>query len=92
MYPKQARHVEPRLRRSNTRTRVQVSEWDRGQVDAVREWYKVYKVAEGKPTNEYIHGGEALDAAYAQTVIWQTFQEYARLISGHVKDHGLSLQ
>ncbi len=32
-----------------------------GKLDDIRQWYKVYKVAEGKPENAYAYDGKALN-------------------------------
>lgn len=38
------------------------------RLEEVREWYRMYKTAEGKGENEYGLGGEAIDAAAAMAV------------------------
>ncbi len=32
-----------------------------GKLDDIKQWYKVYKVAEGKPENAYAYDGKALN-------------------------------
>lgn len=38
-------------------------------VDCIRDWYRVYKVAEGKPENTYGFGGEAKNKEYAENIV-----------------------
>ncbi len=55
-----------------------------GKIDAVREWFKMYKTAEGKGENEYGYGGEAKDAAFAMKIIEETHQSWKALKSGSI--------
>lgn len=47
-----------------------------GVVDAVREWYRIYKVADGKPPNEYAFGGKARSREFTHEVIQDTHRAY----------------
>ena len=55
-----------------------------GKIDAVREWFKMYKTAEGKGENEYGYGGEAKDAAFAMNVIEETHSSWKGLKTGSI--------
>lgn len=59
-----------------------------GRVSQVREWFKMYKTAEGKGENEYAYGGEAKNAAFAMHVIGETYQSWADLKSGKIGNEG----
>jgi inorganic pyrophosphatase len=48
-----------------------------GAIDALREWLRVYKVAEGKPLNTFALEGRAMPRAYALSVIAQTHAAWA---------------
>ncbi|GAM28808.1 hypothetical protein SAMD00019534_119840 [Acytostelium subglobosum LB1] len=56
-----------------------------GTVDKVREWYKVYKVAEGKQENEYALNGQPIDHAETEGVISETHQHWKDLTKGNTK-------
>lgn len=53
-----------------------------GKIEAVREWFKMYKTAEGKGENEYGYSGEAKDASFAMKIIAETNESYVKLKSG----------
>lgn len=64
-----------------------------GTVDEVREWFKMYKTAEGKGENEYAYNGEAKGAAFTMNVIEETHESWASLKSGKIaNDDELSLK
>lgn len=64
-----------------------------GIVDEVREWFRVYKTAEGKGLNEYAFDGKALDRDYAMKVIASTNGSWAKLCSGEISNEdGLALK
>eukprot|EP01096_Ripella_sp_DP13-Kostka_P016414 TRINITY_DN798_c0_g1_i1.p1 TRINITY_DN798_c0_g1~~TRINITY_DN798_c0_g1_i1.p1 ORF type:complete len:199 (-),score=58.96 TRINITY_DN798_c0_g1_i1:40-561(-) len=50
-----------------------------GTISKIREWYRVYKVAEGKQANEYALGGLAASREYATEVILETHQHWKAL-------------
>lgn len=52
-----------------------------GQVDAIREWYRVYKVAEGKQPNTYAFGGKALGWRPAMGVLEDSHASWKDLVS-----------
>jgi len=54
-----------------------------GLLEQIREWYKVYKVADGKEPNRYGFGGRALDQGEAYQVIGQCNVNWSKLF---VKD------
>ena len=54
-----------------------------GAVHALREWFRVYKLPEGKPLNAFAMDERALSAAYAHDVVHQTHKAWAAS-HGHV--------
>ncbi|ELP92700.1 soluble inorganic pyrophosphatase 1, putative [Entamoeba invadens IP1] len=48
-------------------------------VDEVREWYRVYKVAEGKKLNKYAYGGKAFGQRETMDVINESHLQYRKL-------------
>lgn len=55
-----------------------------GKVEEVREWFKMYKTAEGKGENEYAYGGEAKGAAFALKVVEETHESWRSLKEGRI--------
>ena len=41
-------------------------------MDAIREWFRTYKIPDGKPENKFGLKGKCMDAAYAMKVIDET--------------------
>ena len=63
------------------------------KISRVREWFKMYKTAEGKEENEYAYNGEAKGKDFAMKVIEQTYQSWKDLKSGKIaNDDELSLK
>ncbi|KAI0567353.1 inorganic pyrophosphatase precursor [Gracilaria domingensis] len=57
-----------------------------GKVHEVREWFRLYKTAEGKGENEYGYGGEAKNSVFAQNVVSETHTSWADLKSGKIEN------
>jgi len=51
-----------------------------GLVEATVEWFKYYKVPDGKPINAFAFDGEAKDRAFAEGVIQQTHEQWQKLM------------
>jgi len=51
-----------------------------GLIEATVEWFKYYKVPDGKPVNEFAFNDEAKDKAFAEAVIAQTHDQWKALI------------
>lgn len=62
-----------------------------GKIDEVRQWFRMYKTAEGKGENEYGYDGEAKGAEFAMKVIEETHQSWADLRSGAIENDGFAL-
>ena len=54
-----------------------------GAVSALREWLRVYKLAEGKPRNAFALAERAMPADYALKVIADTHTSWARTHGAH---------
>ncbi|KNC76879.1 inorganic pyrophosphatase, variant [Sphaeroforma arctica JP610] len=55
-----------------------------GFLDATRDWFKVYKIADGKPANEFAFGGEYKDKEFALGVVEETNGFWEQLMAkGH---------
>lgn len=55
-----------------------------GKVDSIREWFRMYKTAEGKGENAYAFDGKAMDAKYSMEIIADTHESWASLRSGAI--------
>jgi inorganic pyrophosphatase len=53
-----------------------------GMLNAIREWYRTYKIPDGKPPNVFGLDERFMDKEYALTVIEECHQAWEELISG----------
>ncbi|CAK1599198.1 unnamed protein product [Parnassius mnemosyne] len=53
-----------------------------GLLRATVEWFRLYKVPDGKPVNRFAFDGEAKDAAFAHKVIDEVHEFWRALVSG----------
>ncbi|KAJ1915688.1 Inorganic pyrophosphatase [Mycoemilia scoparia] len=56
-----------------------------GLVSATNEWFRIYKMPDGKPENQFAFNGEAKNSAYAHEIIKQTHEAWRKLISGEAE-------
>lgn len=63
-----------------------------GMLSAIREWYRTYKIPDGKPPNQFALDEKFMDKAYATKVIEECHHFWELLISGEkerqLDDHG----
>eukprot|EP00732_Lithocolla_globosa_P004412 Lithocolla_globosa_v1_NODE_4061_length_1515_cov_10.713115.p1 type:complete len:299 gc:universal NODE_4061_length_1515_cov_10.713115:1471-575(-) len=52
-----------------------------GFINATEEWFRIYKMPDGKPENKFAFDGEAKNAEYAHKVIAQTNESWKKLIA-----------
>ncbi|KAF0561212.1 inorganic diphosphatase [Gigaspora margarita] len=57
-----------------------------GLIRATNEWFRIYKIPDGKPENSFAFSGEAKNKKYATEIIHETHEAWKRLISGQVPD------
>ncbi|KAJ8602230.1 hypothetical protein CTAYLR_003674 [Chrysophaeum taylorii] len=63
-----------------------------GTLDLIREWFRTYKVPDGKPENKFGFDEKFLPASYAHKVIHETHEEWAKLVhAGESESDGLHL-
>ena len=55
-----------------------------GLLYTVREWFRNYKVPDGKPQNQFALDEHFMNAAYAYDVIYETHEAWAALIEGDI--------
>ncbi|XP_062535932.1 inorganic pyrophosphatase-like isoform X2 [Armigeres subalbatus] len=61
-----------------------------GLLKATVEWFKIYKIPDGKPENQFAFNGEAKDAAFATKVVEETHKFWRTLINKQIEDTGIS--
>jgi len=57
-----------------------------GFLKATEEWFRIYKIPDGKPENKFAFNGEAKNKEYALKVIKENHEAWKRLISGKVSN------
>ncbi|KAK9768129.1 Inorganic pyrophosphatase [Basidiobolus ranarum] len=55
-----------------------------GLIRATNEWFRIYKIPDGKPENQFAFSGEAKNKKYATEVILETHDAWKRLITGAI--------
>jgi len=58
-----------------------------GTISAIREWFRNYKTADGKPQNKFAFDEKVLSAADALKVVGETHQSWKDLLAGKIP-HG----
>ncbi|KAH8927881.1 inorganic diphosphatase [Atractiella rhizophila] len=53
-----------------------------GLIRATNEWFRIYKIPDGKPENQFAFSGEAKNKKYAIEIIHECHEAWKRLISG----------
>jgi len=53
-----------------------------GLVRATNEWFRIYKIPDGKPENAFAFSGEAKNKKYATEIIHECHEAWRRLITG----------
>ncbi|CAE6475575.1 unnamed protein product [Rhizoctonia solani] len=55
-----------------------------GLIRATNEWFRIYKIPDGKPENAFAFSGEAKNKKYATEIIHECHEAWRRLITGEV--------
>ncbi|KAG5886284.1 hypothetical protein JTB14_001503 [Gonioctena quinquepunctata] len=61
-----------------------------GLLKASVEWFKIYKIPDGKPENQFAFNGEAKPAAFAHKIIDEVHRFWKALVSKEVDAKGIS--
>lgn len=61
-----------------------------GLLKASVEWFKIYKIPDGKPENQFAFNGEAKPAAFAHKIIEEVHRFWKALVSKEVDAKGIS--
>ncbi|KAL2015274.1 hypothetical protein VTK56DRAFT_5915 [Thermocarpiscus australiensis] len=62
-----------------------------GLLDATRDWFRIYKIPDGNPPNEYAFGGKFQDKKYAAGIIEECADAWKKLVHGKAKHGKISL-
>lgn len=63
-----------------------------GLLRATNEWFRVYKIPDGKPENQFAFSGEAKNKKYAEEVIRECAEAWEKLIKGETASGGIKLE
>ena len=63
-----------------------------GLLRATVEWFKIYKIPDGKPANEFAFKGEAKNREFAEKVVEETSAFWKSLVGNETNDSGLELK
>ncbi|XP_005177643.1 inorganic pyrophosphatase [Musca domestica] len=61
-----------------------------GLLRATVEWFKIYKIPDGKPENQFAFNGDAKNAAFATNVVSETHKFWQGLISQQLEGGSIS--
>lgn len=61
-----------------------------GLLKATVEWFKIYKIPDGKPENQFAFNGEAKNAAFATNIVQETHGFWRALILQEVRSDKIS--
>jgi inorganic pyrophosphatase len=62
-----------------------------GLLRATNEWFRIYKIPDGKPENQFAFSGECKNKKYAEDVIRECSEAWERLAAGKVDPKGIEL-
>lgn len=62
-----------------------------GLLRATNEWFRIYKIPDGKPENQFAFTGECKNKKYATDIVHECSEAWERLIMGKVKPQGCCL-
>ena len=62
-----------------------------GLLRATNEWFRIYKIPDGKPENQFAFSGECKNKKYAEEVIRECSDAWERLIRGKAQRGGINL-
>lgn len=61
-----------------------------GLLNATVEWFKIYKIPDGKPANEFAFNGEAKNRTFATEIVVETHQFWKSLIMKEIQTDDIS--
>lgn len=61
-----------------------------GLIQATHEWFRIYKIPDGKPANQFAFEGQAKDRQYATDVVHECHEAWQRLVNGQQGDTSIA--
>lgn len=61
-----------------------------GLLKATVEWFKIYKIPDGKPENQFAFNGEAKNATFAKGIVEEVHRFWSGLVNEHNEINGIS--
>ncbi|KAH8905520.1 pyrophosphatase-domain-containing protein [Coniochaeta sp. PMI_546] len=61
-----------------------------GLLRATNEWFRIYKIPDGKPENQFAFTGECKNKKYAMDVVRECAEAWEKLITGKTQPGGIS--
>ncbi|EOR03882.1 hypothetical protein E3P92_01193 [Wallemia ichthyophaga] len=61
-----------------------------GLLRATNEWFRIYKIPDGKPENQFAFSGEAKNKKYATEIVHECHEAWRGLLTGKVSSEGVS--
>ncbi|KAL6715899.1 Inorganic pyrophosphatase [Lecanora helva] len=62
-----------------------------GLLRATNEWFRIYKIPDGKPENQFAFSGECKNKKYATDIVRECAEAWEKLITGRTQPGGISL-
>jgi inorganic pyrophosphatase len=62
-----------------------------GLLRATNEWFRIYKIPDGKPENQFAFSGECKNRKYAMEIVRECAEAWERLITGKTQRGDISL-
>ncbi|KAK6432727.1 Inorganic pyrophosphatase [Oleoguttula sp. CCFEE 5521] len=62
-----------------------------GLLRATNEWFRIYKIPDGKPENQFAFSGECKNKKYAMEVVRECAEAWERLITGKTQPGEIDL-
>ncbi len=62
-----------------------------GLIRASNEWFRIYKIPDGKPENQFAFSGECKNKKYANEIIHECAEAWEKLITGKTDAGGVTV-
>jgi len=63
-----------------------------GLLRATNEWFRIYKIPDGKPENQFAFSGECKNKKYALDIVRECHEAWDRLVTGRADPNGIQLE
>lgn len=63
-----------------------------GLLRATNEWFRIYKIPDGKPENQFAFSGECKNRKYAEDIVRKCHEAWEKLESTPHNNHGIAVQ